>query len=78
MEMRKSIYTKQRRSKSLGEVGKAPRMSSIPWDHLIEGIPEWFVEWIESFHRICSLKAPERDTNPLVRRPISDSNFSIS
>ncbi|KAL0125320.1 hypothetical protein PUN28_004449 [Cardiocondyla obscurior] len=39
MEMRKSIYTEQRRSKSLGRVGKAPRMSSIPRDHLVEGIP---------------------------------------
>lgn len=75
MEMRKSIYTEQRRLKSLGGVGKALRMSSIPWDHLIEGILEWFVEWIGSFHRICSLKAPERDTNPLVRRSISNYRF---
>lgn len=73
MEMRKSIYTEQRRLKSLGGVGKALRMSSIPWDHLIEGILEWFVEWIGSFHRICSLKVPERD--PLVRRSISNYRF---
>lgn len=79
MEMRKPIYTEQRRLESLGRVRKAPRMSSIPRDHLIEGIPEWFVEWIGSFHRICSLKAPERDTlesiGSISNYRFHDSNF---